>query len=79
MEPRYFEWVDNNMHDWCISRQLWWGHRIPVWYGPNGEVVVVGPGEEAPAGYSQDPDVLDTLVFLCIVAIFNLGLAQQQR
>ena len=30
MEPRYFEWVDN-MHDWCISRQLWWGHRIPVW------------------------------------------------
>jgi valyl-tRNA synthetase len=33
MAPRYFEWVDN-MHDWCISRQLWWGHRIPVWYGP---------------------------------------------
>lgn len=59
MEPRYFEWVDN-MHDWCISRQLWWGHRIPVWYGPNGEEVVVGPGESAPAGYEQDPDVLDT-------------------
>jgi valyl-tRNA synthetase len=39
---------------------LWWGHRIPVWYGPNGEVVVVGPGESAPAGYTQDPDVLDT-------------------
>jgi tetratricopeptide (TPR) repeat protein len=33
MSPRYFEWVDN-MHDWCISRQLWWGHRIPVFYGP---------------------------------------------
>ena len=59
LEPRYFDWVDN-MHDWCISRQLWWGHRIPVWYGPNGEVVVVGPGETAPAGYNQDPDVLDT-------------------
>ncbi len=59
LEPRYFEWVDN-MHDWCISRQLWWGHRIPVWYGPEGEVVVVGPGESAPTGWTQDPDVLDT-------------------
>jgi len=59
MSPRYFEWVDN-MHDWCISRQLWWGHRIPVWYGPAGEMVVVGPGESAPAGYVQDSDVLDT-------------------
>jgi len=59
LSPRYFEWVDN-MHDWCISRQLWWGHRIPVWYGPNGEVKVVGPDEVAPAGWNQDPDVLDT-------------------
>ena len=59
LAPRYFEWVDN-MHDWCISRQLWWGHRIPVWYGPNGEVKVVGPEESAPDGWSQDPDVLDT-------------------
>ena len=59
MDPRYFDWVDN-MHDWCISRQLWWGHRIPVWYGPNGEMVVVGPDEKAPAGYTQDNDVLDT-------------------
>ena len=59
LAPRYFEWVDN-MHDWCISRQLWWGHRIPVWYGPNGEVKVVGPDESAPAGWVQDPDVLDT-------------------
>ena len=59
LSPRYFEWVDN-MHDWCISRQLWWGHRIPVWYGPNGEVQVVGPDEIAPAGWTQDPDVLDT-------------------
>ena len=59
LSPRYFEWVDN-MHDWCISRQLWWGHRIPVWYGPNGEVKVVGPDEVAPDGWNQDPDVLDT-------------------
>jgi valyl-tRNA synthetase len=59
LAPRYFDWVDN-MHDWCISRQLWWGHRIPVWYGPNGEVKVIGPDEAAPAGWVQDPDVLDT-------------------
>ena len=59
LSPRYFEWVDN-MHDWCISRQLWWGHRIPVWYGPNGEIKVVGPDEVAPEGWTQDPDVLDT-------------------
>ena len=59
LAKRYFEWVDD-MHDWCISRQLWWGHRIPVWYGPEGEVVCVGPGEQPPAGYVQDPDVLDT-------------------
>ena len=59
MSPRYFDWIDN-MHDWCISRQLWWGHRIPVYYGPNEEVVVCGPGEVPPAGYVQDSDVLDT-------------------
>ncbi|MFE7120632.1 valine--tRNA ligase [Streptomyces sp. NPDC057654] len=61
MESRYFGWVDN-LHDWCISRQLWWGHRIPVWYGPNGEMVCVGPGEEAPSGegWHQETDVLDT-------------------
>lgn len=58
-EPRWFDWVDN-MHDWCISRQLWWGHRIPIWYGPDGEVVCVGPDEQAPEGWVQDPDVLDT-------------------
>ncbi|MEU4323464.1 valine--tRNA ligase [Nocardia fluminea] len=58
-EPRWFDWVDN-MHDWCISRQLWWGHRIPIWYGPDGEIVCLGPGEEAPEGWVQDPDVLDT-------------------
>ncbi len=59
LAPRYFDWIDN-MHDWCISRQLWWGHQIPVYYGPNGEVVVCGPDDKPPAGYVQDPDVLDT-------------------
>lgn len=64
LEKRYFDWVDN-MHDWTISRQLWWGHRIPIWYGPedeNGErdIICLGPDEEAPEGYEQDPDVLDT-------------------
>ncbi|MEU4220016.1 valine--tRNA ligase [Actinoplanes sp. NPDC026623] len=61
LAKRYFAWVDN-MHDWCISRQLWWGHRIPVWYGPAGEVVCVGPDDEPPSGegWTQDEDVLDT-------------------
>ncbi len=61
LEPRYFAWVDD-MHDWCISRQLWWGHRIPVWYGPDGQTVCLGPDDEPPTGpgWRQDPDVLDT-------------------
>ncbi|MGU3436074.1 valine--tRNA ligase [Actinomycetes bacterium M1A6_2h] len=58
-EPRWFAWVDD-MHDWCISRQLWWGHRIPIWYGPDGETMCLGPDESAPEGWTQDPDVLDT-------------------
>jgi valyl-tRNA synthetase len=50
-------WLEN-IHDWNVSRQLWWGHRIPVWYGPDGEIVASKepPGE----GYEQDPDILDT-------------------
>ncbi|EXG80376.1 valine--tRNA ligase [Cryptosporangium arvum] len=60
LSKRYFDWVDN-MHDWCISRQLWWGHRIPVWYGPDGEMVCVGPDEQPPGPeWTQDTDVLDT-------------------
>ncbi len=72
LAPRYFEWVDN-MHDWCISRQLWWGHQIPVWYGPNGEVVVTGPDEKAPDGYVQDPDVLDTWFSSALWPFSTLG------
>ena len=52
------DWLDN-IRDWCISRQLWWGHRIPIWYGPNGETVCsLEPIIEA--GWTQDEDVLDT-------------------
>jgi len=72
LEPRYFDWVDN-MHDWCISRQLWWGHRIPVWYGPNGEMEVVGPGEKAPLGWTQDEDVLDTWFSSALWPFSTLG------
>ena len=72
LEPRYFDWVDN-MHDWCISRQLWWGHQIPVWYGPNGEVLVLGPDEKAPTGYVQDPDVLDTWFSSALWPFSTLG------
>jgi valyl-tRNA synthetase len=74
LAKRYFSWVDN-MHDWCISRQLWWGHRIPVWYGPGGEVVCVGPDERAPAGdgWRQDEDVLDTWFSSALWPFSTLG------
>ncbi len=78
MESRYFDWVDN-MHDWCISRQLWWGHRIPVWYGPDGEVVCVGPDDEPPSGlgWEQDPDVLDTWFSSALWPFSTLGWPEQ--
>ncbi|MFN8081790.1 MAG: valine--tRNA ligase [Kineosporiaceae bacterium] len=72
MRSRYFEWVDN-MHDWCISRQLWWGHRIPVYYGPAGEMVCLGPDDEAPEGWRQDPDVLDTWFSSALWPFSTLG------
>jgi valyl-tRNA synthetase len=74
LAKRYFAWVDN-MHDWCISRQLWWGHRIPVWYGPNGETVCVGPEDEAPTGddWRQDEDVLDTWFSSALWPFSTLG------
>ena len=64
----YNQWL-NNIQDWCISRQLWWGHQIPAWYGENGEIFVAQSEEEARAeaaktGYTgalkRDEDVLDT-------------------
>jgi valyl-tRNA synthetase len=78
LAKRYFAWVDN-MHDWCISRQLWWGHRIPVWYGPAGEVVCVGPDEEPPTGegWRQDEDVLDTWFSSALWPFSTMGWPEQ--
>jgi valyl-tRNA synthetase len=74
LAKRYFDWVDN-MHDWCISRQLWWGHRIPVWYGPDDKVVCVGPDDEVPQGegWYQDTDVLDTWFSSALFPFSTLG------
>jgi valyl-tRNA synthetase len=53
-------WLNNNQ-DWCISRQLWWGHQIPAWYNPaDSSDIFVGKEEDAPAGWVRDEDVLDT-------------------
>jgi valyl-tRNA synthetase len=77
LAKRYFDWVDN-MHDWCISRQLWWGHRIPVWYGPNDKVMCVGPDDEPPGdGWTQDPDVLDTWFSSALWPFSTLGWPDQ--
>jgi valyl-tRNA synthetase len=78
MSQRYFDWVDN-LNDWCISRQLWWGHRIPVWHGPDGETVCVGPDEQPPTGegWTQDTDVLDTWFSSGLWPFSTLGWPEQ--
>ncbi len=78
MSQRYFDWVDN-LNDWCISRQLWWGHRIPVWHGPDGELVCVGPDDEPPTGegWTQDTDVLDTWFSSGLWPFSTLGWPEQ--
>jgi valyl-tRNA synthetase len=60
----YYNWMEN-IRDWCISRQLWWGHQIPVWYRSDGGAPIVQVDDPDPADYpgvtlTQDPDVLDT-------------------
>ena len=72
LAARYFDWVEN-MHDWCISRQLWWGHRIPVWYSPDDDMECFGQDEQPPAGWTQDPDVLDTWFSSALFPFSTLG------
>jgi valyl-tRNA synthetase len=77
----YNQWM-KNIQDWCISRQLWWGHQIPAWYGTNGELFVARSEAEAreraaAAGYAgelrRDPDVLDTWYSSALVPFSTLG------
>ncbi len=81
-EKTYFEWM-RNIQPWCISRQLWWGHQIPAWYGPDGEIFVA-PDEEqaveaAQAHYGKavalvrDEDVLDTWFSSALWPFSTLG------
>ena len=77
----YTQWLAN-IQDWCISRQLWWGHQIPAWYGDDGQIFVGRSEEEAKAkaaaaGYNgklnRDPDVLDTWFSSALVPFSSLG------
>ena len=81
----YNQWM-GNIQDWCISRQLWWGHQIPAWYGEDGRVFVARSEQEArarasAAGYEgaleRDPDVLDTWYSSALVPFSTLGWPRQ--
>jgi valyl-tRNA synthetase len=81
-ESTYFEWM-RNIQPWCISRQLWWGHQIPAWYGPDGEIFVAmdeaGATEQAAQHYGRqvelrrDEDVLDTWFSSALWPFSTLG------
>ncbi len=76
----YFEWMCN-IEDWCISRQLWWGHRIPAWYDKAGNIYVANDEAEVRTKYelgddvtlSQDEDVLDTWFSSALWPFSTLG------
>ncbi len=78
----YFDWM-HRIEDWCISRQLWWGHQIPAWYGPDGKIFVARHEEEAqmeaarhygmPVVLERDPDVLDTWFSSALWPFTTLG------
>ena len=81
----YNQWM-NNIQDWTISRQLWWGHQIPAWYGVDGSIFlatddVAARAKAAAAGYkgalTRDPDVLDTWYSSALVPFSSLGWPQQ--
>jgi valyl-tRNA synthetase len=74
-EKIYYHWLEN-IEDWCISRQLWWGHRIPAWYGPKGEIYV---GKQAPKGdgWKPEEDVLDTWFSSGLWPFSTLGWPEQ--
>jgi valyl-tRNA synthetase len=73
----YNQWM-NNIQDWCISRQLWWGHQIPAWYTDDGRVIVARSEAEAQAQapgqlLTRDPDVLDTWYSSALVPFSTMG------
>ena len=80
----YFEWM-RNIQDWCISRQIWWGHRIPAWYDEQGNVYVGRSEQEVRQHYAlgaaitlnRDPDVLDTWFSSALWPFSTLGWPQQ--
>jgi valyl-tRNA synthetase len=79
----YLNWM-HNLHDWCISRQLWWGHRIPAWHCSCGEIIVARetPTSCAKCGGSelkQDPDVLDTWFSSGLLPFTSLGWPEATR
>ncbi len=84
----YMAWM-TNIHDWTISRQLWWGHRIPAWYAEDGSVFVARDSQEALAKarnhfgrdvqLEQDPDVLDTWFSSGLLPFTALGWPEQTR